>query len=163
MQTPPGEAFPFSTVPATESAVKTEAQTKETEAAVKEGAVPAEASRRVTLIEQFMMNRPGSKGARFLTFIEAIKALFVSPTGPDGRRQISGNRSLGMANSLMGLFAAFKGDSFQSPLAGGQTGPLGSPPTGPIGIPGTGPIGTPGTGPIGTPPSGPIGEPPPRG
>ncbi|HRH93507.1 MAG TPA: hypothetical protein PKV72_03160 [Candidatus Peribacteria bacterium] len=111
MQTPPGEAFPFSTVPATESAVKTEAQTKESEAAAKETAVPAEAGRRVTLIEQFMRNRPGSKGARFLGFMDAIKALFVSPTGPDGRRQISGNRSLGMANSLMGIFAAFKGEA----------------------------------------------------
>ncbi len=117
---PSPEAFPF---PANESEAKQKAA--ETEAQLQSsGDVPRETERRVTVLEQFIRNRPNSRGAKFLAIMDRIRALFYNPNTPEGQQRAQQYRGrMGMVRSLLDLFGAVTGQQTTLENIGNQNQP----------------------------------------
>jgi hypothetical protein len=110
--TPTPDLFPFSAEPTARVEGDATLSGNEAEAKLKADTdLPVATGRRTTLIEQFIRNRPDSKGAKLLGIADRLKALFVNPLTPEGQARINRNRGLGILGSLLDVFAAIKGDS----------------------------------------------------
>jgi hypothetical protein len=95
--------FPF---PAAEGDAKAKTETENRLQAGAEGPPAVASGRRVTVLEQFIRNRPESKGAKMLGIMDRVRALFKNPH--DGPRD-SNNPSLQRGISLYRLLEAIMG------------------------------------------------------